>query len=107
MTGASPSGRAGRASPEPFGLGHSATIPDAGPWTTTEYGYEKHAIADGRGTEIGFAHRRRDAHLIAAAPELYAALERIAAGVDGASAGKIARAAIAKARGEQTVAVVS
>ena len=44
------------------------------PWRTVEYGYEKHSITDDRGVEIGFAHRRHDARLIAAAPELYEAL---------------------------------
>lgn len=46
----------------------------AGPWGHTEYGYERHAIADQRGTEIGFIHRRRDARLIAAAPDLFQAV---------------------------------
>jgi phage terminase Nu1 subunit (DNA packaging protein) len=40
-----------------------------------QYGYEKFGIYDERGTDIGFAHRRRDAALMAAAPWLYDAAE--------------------------------
>lgn len=36
-------------------------------WVAIEYGYEKISIQDGRGTEIGFVHRRRDADLIISA----------------------------------------
>jgi hypothetical protein len=45
-------------------------------WTSRCYGYERHSIADERGTEIGFAHHRRDARLIAAAPELLEAAHK-------------------------------
>lgn len=47
-----------------------------GPWSETRYGYEKYAITDARGTEIGFVHRGRDARLIAAAPAMFEALTR-------------------------------
>lgn len=43
-------------------------------WTATKYGYEKYSITDERGTEIGFAHRPKDAGLMASAQELYDAL---------------------------------
>jgi len=46
-----------------------------GPWEAKNFGYEKFAVMDGRGTDVAFAHRRRDARLIAAAPDLYEALE--------------------------------
>jgi hypothetical protein len=68
------SGRAGA----PSGSSQSASsrakplIPDAGftpgPWSSTQYGYEKYAITDSRGTEIGFVHRRGDASLASSAP---------------------------------------
>jgi hypothetical protein len=45
-------------------------------WSAKRYGYEKYAILDGRGTEIGFVHRSRDAHVIAAAPDLLHALRQ-------------------------------
>ena len=99
-----------------------------GPWRTVEYGYEKHSITDDRGAEIGFAHRRRDARLIAAAPKLYEAGAALSNHLDQADASFDAdpsdsdfqdgfhaalstpemigfrnalRAALAKARGEQ------
>ena len=60
------------------------------------------------GTYIGWAYNKQNAHLIAAAPELYAALESARAWADfcGAQAGlqnilDEIDAALAKARGEQ------
>jgi hypothetical protein len=37
------------------------------PWTAREYGYEKIALLDANGAEIGFVHRRGDAKAIIAA----------------------------------------
>lgn len=79
-------------------------------WSAKSCGYEKYAILDDRGTEIGFVHRRRDAHLIAAAPDLLEALKGLLADIEdyqrvnnlGGESNHwqiIARAAISKAEG--------
>jgi hypothetical protein len=75
-------------------------------WEARQYGYERHAILDARGTEIGFVHRRRDASLAAAAPDMRDALKRCtellasAAGLppkEVATALAVANAALARA----------
>lgn len=48
-----------------------------GPFVAKKFGYEKYGIYDERGTDIGFAHRKWDATLFAAAPDLLAALKAI------------------------------
>lgn len=46
------------------------------PWTFKEYGYEKIAVLDATGAEVGFLHRRRDARFIEAAIATIERLER-------------------------------
>lgn len=40
------------------------------PWTFRKYGYEKIAILDANGAEVGFLHRDRDARFLAALPPI-------------------------------------
>lgn len=79
-----------------------------GAWVSRKFGYEKYSVSDDRGTEIAFVHRGNHAQLISAAPELLDALMKIGyappegpSGPDLGECVKIARAAIAKALGEE------
>lgn len=75
-----------------------------GKWVSIKYGYEKYSIQDWKGTEIGFCHRPNDSDLIAAAPELYEALEDVLGLVplefEESPMVAFAKAALTKARGE-------
>lgn len=78
-----------------------------GPWRRGQTGNLRIYGPDGMGEHSGVVaevkskngHQTANAHLIAAAPDLYEALEEVIAAT-GYSNGK-ARAALAKARGEQ------
>lgn len=80
-----------------------------GPWTATQYGYEKFSVNGEKGVEICGAWNKANASLIAAAPELLEALEMALADADRIVCSpdemeldwlNEARTAIAKARGE-------
>lgn len=80
-------------------------------WTIRPYGYEKYAVENDYGHQVAFTHSREYAHLIAAAPDLLAALKEclplfdmVTALDDHGSnalgqAENLIRAAIAKAEG--------
>lgn len=70
-------------------------------WTAKNYGYEKYSIIDENGTEIGFAHRKEDAELMAAAPDVLKMLKfaQFWINLDGRLDMQGAAAAIAKAEG--------
>jgi hypothetical protein len=78
-----------------------------GPWVAVKHpeaGYDIDHVATGHGIVTGSGvEKEEDAHLIAAAPDLLAALEEISElsyGDEGDGASKIAEAAIKKAKGE-------
>ena len=48
-----------------------------GDWKATQYGYEKYSVNCNNTVEIASCWNKHNAHLIAAAPEMYGMLERI------------------------------
>lgn len=71
-------------------------------WTVHQYGYERYVVLNERGHEVAATHRRDTARLIAAAPDLLAALQQAEQQLDYGQidAGhRIIIAAIARATG--------